>query len=76
MKKEKKEKRPITWDSATFTPRNVCYELKNATWAKWRSTSKTPGIFKNFICILIFVVMFALFFELCALISAGLFKLM
>lgn len=73
-KKEKQMKTAI--EAATFSLSFVHSELRKVSWAKLKSSSKENGLIRNFCYVFIFTGLFALFFELCSLITAGLFKIM
>lgn len=74
-KKEKQEKKSVI-EAKTFEPSYVVGELKKVSWARLRSTSKENGLFRNFCYVFVFTGLFALFFELCSLVTAGIFKIM
>ena len=71
---EKKAKTAI--EAKTFSPSFVWKELKKVSWAHLKNTSKEDGLIRNFCYVFLFTGLFALFFELCALITAGIFKIM
>lgn len=62
-------------EDRTFSPKAVLKELKAVRWAKMKTVGKDVGVVKNFFTTVVFIALFAGFFELCSLLNAVLLHL-